>query len=250
MFALNFELLPRDTVCQRDRGQLNCLLPFCGISQDACNSGSCVPPVEALRHTKEMNTLPRPGAGRGSCGRWRKLQIDSSKMENENGKGKQREAKERKERKGFSKRSNTQVETVANRSEAKQKETKSKRIETDRKQMQSGGRRGVQRVPSKWQSGAGNLCREIEILNLPLHLSRISIWPRVPETDMIQATEWGGGGGRRRGWSKSGKDGEWEWKEGEHGTWDSTQGPAKHLIWLGTVGHISKLPGKKESDYQ
>lgn len=70
------------------------------------------------------------------------MQIDSSKMENENGKGKQRKGKEWK---GFSKRSNTQVETVANRSEAKPNETKSKRIETDRKQQQGKWWRGVQR---------------------------------------------------------------------------------------------------------
>lgn len=62
--------------------------------------------------------------------------------------------------------------------------------------MERGAEGGRWRV---WQSEAGNLCREIEILNLPLHLSRISIWPRVPETDMIQATEWGCEGERRRG---------------------------------------------------
>lgn len=116
-------------------------------------------------------------------------------MENENGKGKQRKGKEWK---GFSKRSNTQVETVANRSEAKPNETK---IEANRNRSQTAAGKGVQRGEGGrvWQSEAGNLCREIEILNLPLHLSRISIWPRVPETDMIQATEWGWEGEKRRG---------------------------------------------------
>lgn len=49
---------------------------------------------------------------------------------------------------------------------------------------------------------------------------------------MIQATEWGGGPEKTKGVKHkfSGREGEWEWKKGEHGTWDSTQGPAKHLI--------------------
>lgn len=172
-----------------ERGQLCCLLPLCGISQDACNSGSCVPPVEALRHTKEMNTLPRLGAGRGSCGRWRKLQIDSSKMENENGKGKPRKGKER--------LFQTQQHASRNRCEPQRSKAKRNQIEANRNRSQTAAEWGAE--TGAWQSGAGNLCREIEILNLPLHLSRISIWPRVPETDMIQATEWGGGPGKTKG---------------------------------------------------
>lgn len=154
MFALNFELLPRDTVCHRERGRgrgsstASFPLFVASLKMLATAETACHP----LRHcaTQRKWTLCHGSApaeaeaeAAAVAGESCKLTRAKWKMKMEKeSKGKERKGKEWK---GFSKRSNTQVETVANRSEAKPNETKSKRIETDRKQQQGKWWRGVQR---------------------------------------------------------------------------------------------------------
>lgn len=267
MFALNFELLPRDTVCHRERwrGRGNSTASFplfvASLKMLATAEAACHP----LRHcaTQRKWTLchgSAPAEAEAEAeAEAAAVAGESCKLTRAKWKMKMEKESKGKERNGKAFRNAATRKSKPLRTAAKQSQTKpkSKRIETDRKQQQGKWWRGVQRGEGgrAWQSEAGNLCREIEILNLPLHLSRISIWPRVPETDMIQATEWGWEGerrrgrGRGRGWSRSGWEAQWEWEGGEHGAWDSTQGPAKHLIWLGTVGSVSKLWGKKKTKY-
>lgn len=144
MFALNFELLPRDTVYQGGGGRGDNSAASCPLAASLKMLATAEAACHPLRHcaTQRKWTLCHGSAqaeAAAVAGESCKLTPAKWKMEME--KESQGKERKRKERKGFSKRSNTQVETVANRSEAKQNETKSKRIETDRKQQQSEGRR-------------------------------------------------------------------------------------------------------------
>lgn len=222
MFALNFELLPRDLTAAPTA------LPCCPFPPPfAAASLKMLAAAEAACHPR-WGIAPHKGNEHFASTRRRQRQKQRqlrslAKVANwleRNGKWKRKS-----KGKAFPEAARRKWKTP--RTAAKQTKTKRNEIEANRNRSpEKAQREGVgRRAWQTWREGVGNLCREIEILNLPLHLSRISIWAECRKriwyrslngvTDGRMAKR---GSGRRR------------WHAASHRQ-SGTQGPAKHLIW-------------------